>query len=142
MTDSCASDGWKRVPSIWLRWVSLQLSLVNNELVELRSSSTGSARTGLRPKAASEGPRPRRATALLAFPVMMKPAIMALSSVSTRSLVEMFRLWTGTAVGVAVAVGVGVAVGTAAGRSVGWARGGGEAGGVGWAFAVRGGVVR
>src|SRR6186713_3119385 len=74
------------------------------------NSRTGSGRGSVMPNAASDGPRPRMRTGLVSLPVMMKPAIMALSPVSTRKRVAIFRVWTGVTVGVAVAVAVAVGV--------------------------------
>jgi hypothetical protein len=64
-------------------------------------------------------------TGLEAFPVIMNPAIMTLSPVSTRSRVEMLSAWAEltAGVGVGVAVAVGVAVGVALGVAVGVAVG-------------------
>src|ERR1700731_2089159 len=90
-----------------------------NEPLDPRRSSMGSSNTLLMPNTASDGPMPRSTTALLLLPVMMKPAIMALSPVSTRSRVEIFKAWTGLAVGVAVGVAVAVAVGVAVAVEVG-----------------------
>ena len=64
------------------------------------------------PKAPSDGPMPRMTIAFEAFPVMMNPAIMALSPVSTRRRVAMFKAWAGVAVAVAVGVALGVGLAT------------------------------
>src|ERR1700719_823640 len=78
----------------------------------------GSSRTSTIPNAARDGPMPRSTTGLELFPVMMKPAIMALSPVPTDNRVEMFRFCAAVALGVAVAVAVGVAVAVAVGVDV------------------------
>src|SRR5205823_5123494 len=75
-----------------------------------RSSRVGLARTSVMPKAVSDGPIPRTATFLGAFPVIINPAISTLSPVSTRSRVEMFSANAGEGVGVGVSVGVGAGV--------------------------------
>src|SRR3954453_13172358 len=80
----------------------------------------GSARALPIPADCMEGPRPRIATFLGEFPVMMNPPIATLSPISTGTRVEMFNDRTGGSVvgagvevgvredsGVAVAVGVG-----------------------------------
>src|SRR6266853_588151 len=119
MTDSRSSVGWKTVPSIWALWgLSFQLSFeVIKEPLAPCNSRNGSRRTLAKgmPNLVSEGPRPRRTTALGVFPRMMNPPIMTLSPTSTLNRVEMFKDWAGVAVGVAVGVGVGVAVGVAVG---------------------------
>src|SRR4051812_21559710 len=141
MTDSRSSPGWKGLPSIWLRWSSFQLSfLTMSAPFEPCNSRTGSSSASLTPKTRSDGPMPRMTTAFEALPVMMDPAIMALSPVSTRKRVAMFSACTGEAVGVAVAVAVGVAVAVAAGVAVAVAVGVAVAVAVGVAVAVTVGV--
>ena len=69
-------------------------------------------------ESASDGPIPRKTTGLDSLPVMIKPPIITLSPISTRSRVEIFKFWAGVPVGVAVAVAVGVAVAVAVGVDV------------------------
>src|SRR4051812_39104563 len=69
------------------------------ELLELRSSKTGSSRAPLMPKAARDGPMPRSKSGFDSFPWIMNPAIIARSPVSTRRRVEMLSDWAGAGVG-------------------------------------------
>ena len=87
---------------------------------EFRNSMKGFCRSDPlpMPEPVSEGPSPRTTTSFDALPVMMNPAIMMLSPVSTRNRVEMFRALAGAAVGVAVGVEVAVALAVAVGDAV------------------------
>src|SRR5204863_3987307 len=98
------------------------------------NSSTGSASGLGTPKAANEGPIPRRSTCLGALPVMMKPPMPTLASVRTRIRVE--RL-SACAAGVGLGVGVGATVAVAVTVAVGVAV---EGGGVSITVAVAVGV--
>ena len=119
IADSRSLVGARPVAWIAACWVSFQLSLV----IVVKppnpcSSITGSASGSGTPKAAKEGPIPRRSTVLGAVPVIMNPPMPTLASVSTRRRVE--RL-TGcaAAVGLGVMLGVGVVVGVGVGVSTG-----------------------
>src|SRR5688572_7544702 len=110
------------VPSICdLCGLSFQLSFdVIKAPFEPRNSRNGSVSTVAAGtfELASEGPRPRTTTGLLAFPVMMNPPINTLSPISTRRRVEILRAWAGVGVGVGLGVGVGVGVGVGPGVTV------------------------
>src|SRR3954463_8623629 len=124
MTASRSSVGAKELASICARCgLSFQLSFCRMSApFAPRNSITGSCRTWLAGTfaAANDGPIPRMITGLEAFPVMINPAIITLSPVSTRNRVEMFNA---CAAGVTVGVGVGDAVGVADGVAVGVALG-------------------
>src|SRR4051794_6139917 len=102
ITDSRSSLGWNGPPSIWVRWLSFQLSFKTEKLFGPRSSRTGSRRRSVTPNWESDGPIPRSTTAFDACPVMINPPIITLSPVSVRRRVERFNAWAGVAVGVAV----------------------------------------
>src|SRR3954468_641854 len=79
----------------------------------------GSARALPIPADCMEGPRPRIATFLGEFPVMMNPPIATLSPISTGTRVEMFNDRTGgSVVGAGVVGGVEVGVGEDSGAAV------------------------
>src|SRR5215212_2588835 len=89
------------------------------------SSRVGSRSGSAIPKAASEGPIPRRRMRLFPLPSTMKPAMRTLSPASTRIRVEMLARWQsgvgvaeGVAAGVTAALGFGDAVAVAAGGAV------------------------
>src|SRR6476659_5861007 len=136
ITASRSSVGAKGVPSIWARCgLSFQLSFCRMSApFGPCNSITGSCRTWSAGTlaATNDGPMPRMITGLEAFPVMMNPAIITRSPVSTRKRVEIFKacaagvglgdagaVAVGVAVAVAVAVGVAVAVAVAVAVGVG-----------------------
>ena len=97
----------------------------------------------MRPADDKDGPVPRSTTDLLLLPVMIKPAIIALSPVSTRRRVAMFNASTvATVRGVALGVGLGepTGVGEAVADGVAEALGLGVGVGVGVATGVGLGV--
>src|SRR2546423_1539152 len=87
------------VPWIWFFCgLSFQLSFeVISAPLAPWSSITGSLRSDAagRPELVSEGPMPRNTTGLATLPVMMKPPIITLSPVSTRTRVERLRVCDG-----------------------------------------------